>query len=311
MDLGKTALILPGGGMKCAFQAGSLLAFEEAGIQFVRAQGISGGALNVARYFSSGALDTKQRWLKVEKDGIGSIFGWVKAIKHIFQNALFSDEGINSILDEIDISKLINNPVPIEVVVFNEILETLEVVTNHQFRDCPLNKQAEFRQFIKASASFGGLLTPEDINDQVYSDGRIWALKNFTDCDAIFIIDPGQPQVITNKLDYIKQVWWKRLIRLSTFGFDKWAEKELQEFADHCEFQFFPDPETDAAVWSGIKRIARILAGKPAKKRIVVIHPTINIASLRLDHFAKGDITLSIKHGYEQTKEILEKLSKM
>ena len=313
MDLGRAGLILPGGGMKCAFQVGCLKAFEEAGVNFSRAQGISGGALNLAKYYECGALAVEQIWRKVEKKGINSIFNRWGLPRHIFfDSTLFSDEGIKSILCEFDIRKLINNQIPIEIVVFNEMLEALEVVTNHQFRDCSSEKQAELLRFIKASASFGGILPPEVINDQVYSDGRIWVLENFSDCDTIFIVDPGQPQIITNKpTDYTNQIWYKRLIRLSTFGFDKWAEKELQAFADRCEFQFYPDPETDATVWTGIKRIARMLAGKPAKKRIAVIHPTINIASLRLDHFVRGDITISINHGYDQTKEILEKLSKL
>lgn len=313
MDLGRTALILPGGGMKCAFQAGSLKAFEEERVEFVRAQGISGGALNIAKYYEGGAAALLQVWLDVEKRGPGLVFSRWDAAKHIVKgdNALFSDYGISLLLGQLDISKLINHPIPIEIIVFNETLEKLEIITNHQYKDCPTEEWEKFRRFVKASSSFAGLLPPEIINNQVYSDGRVWVLDNFGDCDTIFIVDPGQPQIITNNpADLANRKWHKRLIQSSTFGYDNWAEKELQIFADHNEFQFFPEPETDATIWNGIKRIAKRLAGKPAKKRIVVIHPSANIENLRMDYFIKGDITISKNHGYERTKEILNKLSK-
>lgn len=48
----KRALVLPGGGMRVAYQAGALLAFEEAGLAFHHADGTSGGGLNLAMLLS-------------------------------------------------------------------------------------------------------------------------------------------------------------------------------------------------------------------------------------------------------------------
>ncbi|MEX0882971.1 MAG: patatin-like phospholipase family protein, partial [Cyclobacteriaceae bacterium] len=44
----KRSLILAGGGMRVAYQAGVLLALEEAGIEFTHVDGTSGGIFNVA-----------------------------------------------------------------------------------------------------------------------------------------------------------------------------------------------------------------------------------------------------------------------
>lgn len=48
----KRALILPGGGMRVAYQAGALHALFEAGLRFDHADGTSGGSMNLAMLFS-------------------------------------------------------------------------------------------------------------------------------------------------------------------------------------------------------------------------------------------------------------------
>lgn len=313
---GKTGIILPGGGLKCAFQVGSLLAFEEAGVGFDIAQGISGGALNVAKFFENGAKALKAIWLNVEKHGPGYIFRRWDAVKHLVKgdNSLFNSDGIAALLGQLEVTKLVNHPMPIEIVVLNETLEELELIKNHQFRDSSLEEQEKFRKFIMASASFAGLLPPQIINDQVYSDGRIWMFENFGDCDTIFIVDPGQPQiVINNSADLANRKWHKRLIQASTLGYDNWAERELELFAAKHQFQFFPEPEkavTHKVDWVGKiwQKIKGTFSGGPTKKKIIVIRPSLNIETLRMDYFIKCDLTISMNHGYARTKEMLEKM---
>ena len=62
-DAPKRSLILAGGGMRVAYQAGVLQALFEAGLRFDHADGTSGGTMNLAMLFSG--LSTQQmieRW---------------------------------------------------------------------------------------------------------------------------------------------------------------------------------------------------------------------------------------------------------
>src|SRR5690554_2733233 len=59
----KRSLILAGGGMRVAYQAGVLLALEESGIQFTHVDGTSGGIFNAAMLASGqGATEITERW---------------------------------------------------------------------------------------------------------------------------------------------------------------------------------------------------------------------------------------------------------
>src|SRR5690554_591634 len=59
----KRSLILAGGGMRVAYQAGVLMALEEAGLKFTHVDGTSGGIFNTAM-LASGLLPNAiaQRW---------------------------------------------------------------------------------------------------------------------------------------------------------------------------------------------------------------------------------------------------------
>ncbi len=59
----RRALILAGGGMRVAYQAGVLRAFAEAGLRFVHADGASGGTINLAMLFSGlSPEEMARRW---------------------------------------------------------------------------------------------------------------------------------------------------------------------------------------------------------------------------------------------------------
>ncbi|MFO1128995.1 MAG: patatin-like phospholipase family protein [Rhodospirillales bacterium] len=59
----RRALILPGGGMRVAYQAGAVQALHEAGLRFSHADGTSGGLMNLAALLSGVApADLAQRW---------------------------------------------------------------------------------------------------------------------------------------------------------------------------------------------------------------------------------------------------------
>ena len=62
-DHPRRALILAGGGMRVAWQAGVLRALEEAGLEFAHADGTSGGTINLAMLLSGHSpLEICERW---------------------------------------------------------------------------------------------------------------------------------------------------------------------------------------------------------------------------------------------------------
>src|SRR5439155_2539984 len=59
----RRSLILAGGGMRVAYQAGVLRALEEDGLRFVHADGTSGGTINLAMLFSGlSPAEMVERW---------------------------------------------------------------------------------------------------------------------------------------------------------------------------------------------------------------------------------------------------------
>src|SRR4051812_6068570 len=62
-DEAKRSLILAGGGMRVAWQAGVLLALEEAGFKFAHFDGTSGGIINLAMLLSGlSPKEMCERW---------------------------------------------------------------------------------------------------------------------------------------------------------------------------------------------------------------------------------------------------------
>src|SRR6266700_7844631 len=59
----KRALILAGGGMRVAYQAGVIRALAEADLRFAHADGTSGGTINLAMLFSGlSPVEMCERW---------------------------------------------------------------------------------------------------------------------------------------------------------------------------------------------------------------------------------------------------------
>ncbi len=69
----RRALILAGGGMRVAYQAGVLVALEEAGLRFVHGDGASGGTMNLAMLFSGLApAEMAERWRTLDVSDFAS-----------------------------------------------------------------------------------------------------------------------------------------------------------------------------------------------------------------------------------------------
>jgi predicted acylesterase/phospholipase RssA len=67
-------LVLAGGGMRVAYQAGVLRALDEAGLRFAHADGTSGGTMNLAMLFSGlSPVEMCDRWRTLDVHGFASL----------------------------------------------------------------------------------------------------------------------------------------------------------------------------------------------------------------------------------------------
>lgn len=313
MDLGRIGIVVTGGGFKCAFQVGFFQALDEYGIHAEKIQGISGGCLNAAKYLEGGSAALKQVWLAIEKSGYSFLFSRWDAITHITfaSSAMFRDNGLNALVNQFNMENILNSPVNFEVVVWNEVAERNEIVSNHDLKNQSFAEE-NFKRFIKASASLPGFFSPEDINGNLYSDGCEFILNTFSEMDTVFIIDPSQPQSLVN-IDVLKNLyknlrWDKRLMKRFSSLIDRCMEKEIKYFCEVNKFKIFPeDREAQWSVFNHLKGFLSNLAGIQTK-RLIAISPAIDTPTLMLDYFQKGDIFRAINHGYERSKEVLERL---
>lgn len=70
----RRALLLAGGGMRVAYQAGVLIALEEAGLRFAHGDGASGGTMNLAMLFSGlSPTEMAERWRTLDLSGFTSL----------------------------------------------------------------------------------------------------------------------------------------------------------------------------------------------------------------------------------------------
>ena len=70
----RRSLVLAGGGMRVAYQAGVLRALDEAGLRFAHADGTSGGTINLAMLFSGlTPVEMCDRWRTLDVHGFASL----------------------------------------------------------------------------------------------------------------------------------------------------------------------------------------------------------------------------------------------
>lgn len=91
MDSPRRSLILAGGGMRVAYQAGVLLALDEAGLRFDHADGTSGGTINLAMILSG--LSPREMVARWESLSVSHFVSFLPLRKYL------SDEGLESLGD--------------------------------------------------------------------------------------------------------------------------------------------------------------------------------------------------------------------
>lgn len=194
---GKIGLVVEGGGMKCAYNAGILDAFLDHKITFDYCIGVSGGAGNVASFVAG----QRGRNLRFFTDHIHSskYFG----VKSLLRTGnLFGLEYIYGELtrstgkDPLDFPALMKNPAKYEVAATNALTGKAEYFGKEDM------KQDDYRP-IMASSAIPAACRPVSINGIPYYDGGIadaipvrHALEE--GCDRLVVI-------LSKQRDYVRK----------------------------------------------------------------------------------------------------------
>lgn len=193
----KTGLVVEGGGMKCAYNAGILDAFLDEGISFDYCIGVSGGAGNVASYLAG----QKGRNLRFFTEHIhdkeyfgvksllktGNLFG----LSYIYGTLTNSDGK-----DPLDFSALMKNPAEYQAVVTNAMTGKAEYYGKE------LINQDDYRLFM-ASSAIPAACRPVELNSTLYYDGGIAdaiPVRHALDrgCDRLVVI-------LSKNRDYVRK----------------------------------------------------------------------------------------------------------
>lgn len=167
MEQGKIGLVVEGGGMKCAYNAGILDAFLDAGISFDYCIGVSAGSGNLASYLAG----QRGRNLRFFTEHIHSprYFGLKSLMKtgdlfglQYIYGGLTCAEG----QDPLDFNAFMKNPAEYEAVVTNALTGKPEYFGREMM------KQDDYR-LIMASSAIPVVCHPVELNGVPYFDGGL------------------------------------------------------------------------------------------------------------------------------------------
>ncbi len=193
----KIGLVVEGGGMKCAYNAGILDAFLDHNITFDYCIGVSGGAGNVASFVAG----QRGRNLRFFTDHMHSptYFGIKSLLKtrNLFGLQYIYGELTNSTgEDPLDFAAIMKNPVKYEVVATNALTGEAEYFGKDNM------KQDDYRP-VMASSAIPAACRPVEINGIPYYDGGISdaiPVRRALDkgCDRLVVI-------LSKQRDYVRK----------------------------------------------------------------------------------------------------------
>ena len=306
----KIGLVLNGGGFAGAKQVGPPKELWRREQIPAVIQGVSVGAMNAAKLVESGPDELEKNWRQREKIGPQSIFNWRGAFFHAFSNHLLSDRGLNELVNQLDIYKILESPIKLQVIVRNESKQQLEVFTNHdpQFVDNP----EKLRKIIKASTSLRGIFPPVEIDGQWYCDGYYFKLEELTDCDTIFLLLNDEQKVGS---DFHLATWYKRFVVDFNEVLDDLNVERIDNFLEtHPEFGEYKAESSLSWVQKTLKHWTEKVKKVLGSKQLVVISPSYSIPTLTLDSFTmptkfmEGDVSKAIRLGTEQAKKLFDEM---
>lgn len=310
--MSRIALVLPGGGYRGAKQVGpakELFARKEPAI----IQGVSVGALNAAGLVEIGPDGIEQRWRMVEKGGPSTIFNWRSAPFHVFTPALFSTRGLDDLVNKMDILRILESPIELQVVTRNESTQERVIFSNRDRR--VLDNPDIMRRAIKASASLPGFFPAVEIEGQWYSDGYYFDLERLAECSTVFIVfneDSGPTRDLHNMSCF------KRMFVGYGEILDDMITEQIQNFLDrHKEFtqvKFDSDINPLRKVTNWLIQQAKKTVGIGGQ--LIAMSLSQPIPTLELDTFRQpskanpeGDISKAMRLSREQAKILLDQIT--
>lgn len=193
----KTGLVVEGGGMKCAYNAGILDAFLDEQISFDYCVGVSAAAGNIASYLAGQRERNLRFYTEHLHDpyyfGLRSLLktGDLFNIRRIYGTMSYPDG-----IDPIDFDALMANPSELELVVTNAADGSAEY---HSKREL---KRDDFRLFM-ASCAIPAVCKPIELDGKLYYDGgmsdAIPVERAFAQgCDRVVVI-------LSKPRDYVRK----------------------------------------------------------------------------------------------------------
>lgn len=279
-------------------------------------QVVSVGALNGAGLVEAGPEEVERRWRLIERKGPSSIFNWKGIPFHLFSNAFLSDYGLNELVNQLDMNKIIASPIRLEVAVRNETANRLDFFSNH---DIDIKENPEIlRKAIKASASLPGIFPPVEINGEYYSDAYCFDLERLAKFETILLLMNEEPKA--GKDLHLLPSYQRLFVGFNEI-LDDFIELKIDSFIDkHPEFKRI-QINSNLGIFDRIKKkladaASKILEALDLKdsRQLIVISPEYSIPSLRLDNFRQpsknqeGDISKAIRLSQEQAKRLLDQL---
>lgn len=308
------AVICDGGGLRGCYSVGFLGGFldyfkqpkfEDNEFYF---QGISVGSLNLGCLAQDLNIKTLEDiWEGQIQTGKVKVFNKRTAIRLLRKgkrNALFDNKDLlNLIKDNVDVRKIANSPVRLEVAVTNERNgNKLEFFSN---QGLTVKEHPLFIKSVCASASLMSAFEPLEIKNGLYSDGLNFEVERAIDdgCKTIFVfynnhiwLSPSMPPE--------QMSFQKRGRRMSNIAWSRWMQVYL-------ELLLWRHPELEIVEHSCLPKsildiTRRVRQSQKKSIKLILLGPQINIPTLSIISFRNGDITKAIHHG----RKVFEKVMK-
>ena len=323
VNLGKVCVIVDGGGFRAAYSVGFLEAIYSHGIVPAYLRGVSGGALNVSKVAETnsmeGVIRLKKIWDKVEAAGPSYVFSdqinpLLHPIDFLTSAHRCSDAGLKRIVSTLDLKRVLDGDVKVEIIVYDRSELGITSVTNRdpQFKEHP----ERFAKYILASASVPGIFPFVEIDGHLYCDGFIYEkdlgmLQRENDFDT-FIILLNYHGILP--MPDITGAWWKQAIMIPRYAIaHEVNEAGYQRFLRrNGEFKLYPESTGEEVGWlRRVRTFARTVVSElknPVAKRMIIMTPPYNLPKLMLDKFRPGDITRAMQIGLAEGNRILNNL---
>lgn len=309
--LGKVGLVGSGGGCNGAISVGMLECLYEKEIIPAFSHNVSVNALNYAACLSSGIEKLKKTWGELQHKGQNAIFNRRDIPFRIWENSIFSNKGLQVIINSLDAKAIVNSPVEFQFPVHNETRGNVyQIISNHDpiFKDNP----ELIKRFLLAAISLPGFLEPIEINGEWYSDGLYLSLEEAIQfgCDTIFVLINEQPPLANPE----KAKWYSRMGNGYNITHDKAVESLIKDSLEkHQDFSLFEVGESTPIFKRLLSFTASFLVQGEIDlipHRIVPIAPTEPIPELSTVGYGKQSIILAMEHGYKCADAIVTKLLK-